>query len=259
MSSSISALEPVFQFRGSQAFERDTSDRRRSDSLTAELQASLAREDALRAEKHDLERRQIMLAKEFEHRITNGLQLIAGLLSAQSRTATTPEACIQLSIAARRVIALGTVHHRLHLPDQPANMDLKGFLVGLCDDLSSLLLQDRYHHAIVVEGGKVEIPSSLAGALGLITNELITNSVKHTTGGITVRLEKRAPAAYSLSVLDDGPGLAAGGETANSKGFGMKLVLWLVEQIGGELQTNPRHDGHRACVTVIFCPQPKSV
>ena len=201
----------------------------------------------------------IMLAQEFEHRITNGLQLIASLLSSQSRTATTPEACIQLSIAARRVVALGTVHNRLHLLDQPANMDFKGFLVDLCDDLSSLLFENRGDHAIVVEGTKVEIPSSLASALGLITNELITNSVKHTNGDITVRLEKRAPAAYSLSVLDDGPGLSAGVEAAKSKGFGMKLVLWLVEQIGGELQINSRHGGHRACVTVTFCPQQTSV
>jgi two-component sensor histidine kinase len=202
-----------------------------------------------------------MLTQEFEHRITNGLQLIASLLSSQSRTMPTPEACIQLSIAARRVIALGTVHHRLHLPDQPANpanMDLKEFLVGLCDDLSSLLLQNRSAHAIVVEGTTAEIPSSLAGALGLITNELITNSVKHTTGDITVRLERSAPAAYSLSVLDNGPGLPAGGEAARSKGFGVKLVLWLVEQIGGDLQINPGHDGHRACVTVTFCPQPNA-
>jgi hypothetical protein len=54
-------------------------------------------------------------------------------------------------------------------------------------------------------------------------------------------------------------GLASGGETARSEGFGMKLVLWLVEQIGGELQINPRHDGHRSRVTVTFCPQQKSV
>jgi two-component system, sensor histidine kinase PdtaS len=254
MSNSISAWGPVFQFRRSQAVRREKSDQRRSDALTAELQASLAREDALHAEKRDLTRRQVMLTQEFEHRITNGLQLIAGLLSSQSRTMPTPEACMQLSIAARRVVALGTVHNRLHLSDQPANMDLKEFLVGLCDDLSSLLLQNRPDHAIVVKGTTAEIPSSLAGALGLITNELITNSVKHTNGDITVRLEKRAPGACSLSVLDDGPGLAAAGETAKSKGFGVKLVLWLVEQIGGDLQINPRHDGHRACVTVTFCP-----
>ena len=138
-------------------------------------------------------------------------------------------------------------------------MEFKEFLIGLCDDLSGLLFQNQTDHAIVVEGTKVEIPSSLASALGLITNELITNSVKHTNGDITVRLEKRAPGTYSLSVLDDGPGLPAGFEAAKSKGFGMKLVLWLVKQIGGELQINPRDGGHRACVTVTFCSQQKSV
>ena len=111
----------------------------------------------------------------------------------------------------------------------------------------------------MVEGTKVEIPSSLASPLGFIATELITNSVKHANGNITVRIEKTELDTYSLSVLDDGPGLAAGGEAGKSKGFGLKIVLWLVEQIGGELQINPRHEGHRACVTVTFCPQQKSV
>ena len=93
MSSSISAREPVFQFPRSQTVERNTIDRRRYDALAAELQASLAREDVLRKEKHDLSQRHVMLAQEFEHRVTNGLQLIASLLSLQSRTMPTPEAC----------------------------------------------------------------------------------------------------------------------------------------------------------------------
>jgi two-component system, sensor histidine kinase PdtaS len=167
---------------------------------------------------------------------------------------TTPEARTQLSIAARRVVALGTVHNRLHLLDQPANVEFKEFLIGLCGDLSDLLFQNPTDHAIVVEGPKVEIPPSLASALGLITNELITNSVKHANGNITVRLEKSGPGTYSLSVLDDGPGLPAGFVADKSKGLGMKLVLWLVKQIGGELHINRRHDGHRACFTIAFCP-----
>ena len=71
--------------------------------LTAELLAARAREAALLREKSDLSRRQVMLAQEFEHRLLNGLQLIASLLSLQSRAATTPEAAAQLAIAARRV------------------------------------------------------------------------------------------------------------------------------------------------------------
>ncbi|HVT29539.1 MAG TPA: sensor histidine kinase [Lacipirellulaceae bacterium] len=237
----------------SQPVERDTIDRRRYDALAAELQASLAREDVWRREKRDLLRRHVMSAQEYEHRMTNGLQLIAGLLSSQSRAMPTPgEVCLQLRIAARRIVALGTVNHRLHLSDQPANVEFFEFLVGLCDDLSDLLFQNKTDHAIVVQGTKVEIPSSLAHTLGLIANELITNSVKHVNGGITLRLEKGAPETYSLSVLDDGPGLPAGVVTGRGKGLGMKVVLWLVKQIGGDLKIIPRANGSRACVTVIF-------
>jgi two-component sensor histidine kinase len=252
MSSSISGRERVFRFPKWRTVERDLIDRRRYDALQVELEASLAREDALRAEKRDSTQRQVMLVEEFEHRITNGLQLIASLLSLQSRTMTTPEASIQLSIAARRIDALGGVHHRLHLLHQPAKVEFKQCLVGLCDDLSGLLFQNRTDHAIVVEGTKIEIPSSLASPLGLIATELITNSVKHANGNITVRIEKAALDTYSLSVLDDGPGLPADFEAAKSKGLGMKLILRFVKQIGGDLHIIPRDDRHRACFTVTF-------
>lgn len=251
--STICAWEPVFQFPRSQAPELNAIYQGRHDGLAGELEASLVREDALRKEMRDSLQRQVLLAREFEHRIFNGLQLIASLLSLQSRAMPTPEACIQLSIAARRVGALGSVHHRLHLLDEPANVEFKGFLVDLCEDLSGLLFQNQTEQVIVVEGAKVVMPAWLASPLGLITNELITNSVKHGTGNVTVRLEKSAPTSYSLSVLDDGPGLPAGYEIAASKGLGMKLVRWLVEQIGGEFKINPRHDDHRACLTVTFC------
>jgi len=253
MSNSICAREPVFQFHRPQEVERNTIDQRRYDALAAELEGSLAREHVLRREKDDLSQRHVMLAQEFEHRITNGLQLIASLLSLQSRAMPTPEACIQLSIAARRVVALGSVHHRLHLSDQPTNVEFKEFLIALCDDLSVLLFQNRTDHVIQVEGTKVEIASSLASALGLITNELITNSVKHANGDITVRIEKAAPDTYSLSVLDNGPGPPVRCEAAKSKGLGLKLILWLVKQIDGDLKIIPRANGSRACVTVKFC------
>ncbi len=252
MSSSIFAREPAFPFPRSQPAERNAIDRRRYDALAAELQASLAREDALRDEKSNLLQRQAMLAQEFEHRVANGLQLIASLLSLQSRAMPTLEARNQLSIAARRVVALGTVHHRLHLLDQPAHVEFKEFLTGLCDDLSDLLFQNRTDHAIVVEGTKVEIPSSLASALGLITNELITNSVKYADGDIAVRLEKCAPATYSLSVEDRGPGLPAGFNPLLSKGLGMKIISSLAKQIDAKLQTTSGEGGRGTRCTVTF-------
>jgi two-component system, sensor histidine kinase PdtaS len=252
MSNSISAQESTFQFPRWRALGRHTGGQEQRDTLTAELKASLAREETLREDKRYLSQRQVTLAQEFEHRLINSLQLITSLLSLQSRTATTPEAAAQLIIAARRVGAVGRVHHRLHLLDRLDNVEFKQFLSHLCEDLSGLLFQERTDRTIRVEGARVEMPTMLASPLGFIANELITNSMKYAKGNVKVRIEKTAPASHSLSVLDDGPGLPAGFNPTNSKGLGMKLVRSLVNQIGGELQIGPGDDGRGARFTVTF-------
>ena len=92
----------------------------------------------------------------------------------------------------------------------------------------------------------------MAVPLGFIVNELITNAVKYAKSDVTVRIENTAPACYSLSVLDEGPGLPTGFDAAKCSGTGMKLVLSLVKQIGGELQIVPRCIGHAARFTIMF-------
>jgi len=221
-------------------------------ALTAELQAALAREQVLQQEKHEMSQRQGMLTQEFEHRLINGLQLIVSLLSLQSRTATTPEAADQLTIGARRVASLGRVHRRLHLLDHQDHVEFKEYLQLLCDDLSGLLFLEGSGYAIVVEGAKAEIPTTMAIPLGFIVNELITNSVKYAAGHITVRIEVTSPTDRSLSVIDDGPGLPAGFKPADSKGLGMKIVRSLVRQIGGTFSIGPGDNGRGTRFVIKF-------
>jgi two-component sensor histidine kinase len=251
MSGTVSTRENVFQFPWWLATGRNTREQKRVDTLTAELQASLAREEVLLRDKHDLSQRQAMLAQEFDHRLANSLQLIVGLLSLQIRTAT-PEAAAQLNIAAGRVTALGRVHRRLHLLDDQEKVEFKQYLQHLCEDLAGLLSQDGTSCPIVVEGEDCEIPTALGIPLGFIVNELITNSAKYAKGTITVRVEKTSPACHSLSVVDDGPGLPPGFDPAKSKGLGMKIVLSLVKQIGGELHILPGDNGRGARFRVTF-------
>ena len=132
-------------------------------------------------------------------------------------------------------------------------MQLKQYLQHLCEDLSGLLFQEQAGSAIVVEGANIEIPTALGIPLGFIVNELITNSAKYANGRITVRLETTPSASHSLSVLDDGPGLPAGFDPANSKGLGMKIIHSLIEQIGGELHIASGDNGRGARFTVTFC------
>lgn len=104
----------------------------------------------------------------------------------------------------------------------------------------------------MVEGAKVEIPTTMAIPLGFIVNELITNSAKYAEGHITVRIDAASPADRSLSVIDDGPGLPAGFKPSDSKGLGMKIVLSLVKQIGGEFHISPGDNGQGTRFTVKF-------
>ena len=92
----------------------------------------------------------------------------------------------------------------------------------------------------------------MAIPLGFIVNELITNSAKYAEGHVTVRIEATSPTDRSLSVVDDGPGLPAGFKPADSKGLGMKIVLSLVKQIGGELHILPGDNGRGTRFKVSF-------
>jgi two-component system, sensor histidine kinase PdtaS len=249
MSDSISAKDSVFRLPWARAVRREQT---QYDALTAELLAARAREDALLREKSDLLQRQDMLAREFEHRLVNSLQIIASLLSLQSRTAS-PDAAAQLKVAANRVASFGRVHRALHLLDHLESVEFKQYLQHLCEDLSALLFQGETAHTIVVEGVRIDIPTAFAIPLGFIVNELVTNSAKHAQSNVTVRLETEPTVGHSLSVSDDGPGLPTGFDPSASKGLGMKIIGALVKQIGGTLQIASGENDRGARFTVTFC------
>jgi len=253
MGISGSSYKPKIQHSRSGVVDRKVHERGPYATMMADLAAARAREEALLREKSDLLRRQNTLALEFEHRVMNSLQLLSSLLTLQCRNATTPEAAAQLSVAAHRVGAVGRVHCRLHLLDHQDSVEFKQYLEDLCNDLEALLFPDPANRTIVVQSTNIEIPTALAIPLGFIVSELITNATKYTTGNITVRIATTTPGSHSLSVLDDGPGLPAGFDPANSKGLGMKIILLLVKQIGGELHIFPGGYCCGARFTIAFC------
>jgi chemotaxis protein methyltransferase CheR len=211
--------------------------------------------DELLRQKDILLEQKVMMAREFDHRLLNSLQLISSLLTLQSRSTKNPEAAAQLSIAGSRVAALGRVHRRLHVLDHLETVEFKQYALRLCEDLSGLLFNDEAKHAIVVEGKDIEIPTLLGIPLGFIVNELVTNSAKYAKGKITVRLES-TPEGHSLSVLDDGPGLPEGFNPSGHNGLGMRLIQSLVKQIGGEFQIGRGDDDRGARFTILFSIQP---
>ncbi len=220
--------------------------------LLTELEASHARENILIRDRNDLIERQKLLTQEFEHRLVNGLQIVASLLSLQSRNAASPAAAAQLNAAAVRVAAISRVHHRLHQLDNQEKVDFRGYVQELCADLSGLLLQDKQKRKIFVSGTDGYLPVALAIPLGFIVSELVTNSTKYTEGDINVHVTGHA-AEHSLAVSDQGPGLPDGFDRLQSRGIGMNIIRALVKQIGGTLQFSPGKYGTGTSAVVSFC------
>jgi hypothetical protein len=109
--------ETVVHFPTSRERASAPSEENELDAITAELQAIATREKSLQLEIDGLLLRQDNSAREFENRLLNGLRVIANQLLSQSRTATTPEAAAQLSIAARRIASVAPSQCRLNLRD----------------------------------------------------------------------------------------------------------------------------------------------
>lgn len=77
-------------------------------------------------------------------------------------------------------------------------------------------------------------------ALGILLNELITNSMKHAFAGkkggrISVEL-RSSDGKARLSVRDDGIGLPAGMDGSCSRGIGLSLVEALAAQLSATLR-----------------------
>lgn len=84
-------------------------------------------------------------------------------------------------------------------------------------------------------------PKAKAIPCGLLLTELITNALKHAfpnarRGTVRVGLRKAGDRAIVLAVGDDGIGLSADFDQAQSSSLGVQLVTTLVEQLEGRLE-----------------------
>jgi two-component system, sensor histidine kinase PdtaS len=104
---------------------------------------------------------------------------------------------------------------------------------------------------------RVRVDADRAIPIALIANELITNAAKHAfpeespRGRIGVRLTEAADATISLSVSDKGAGLPANFDMAKSKGLGMRVVMALTKQLGGNIT---HHSGENGTEFILSVP-----
>lgn len=193
------------------------------------------------------------LLQEIHHRVKNNLQVITSLLSIQAARIENPEVSAVLADTENRVRAIAALHETLYSSQDLASIDFGTYLEQLVRDLVSFYWIDKKRLKVDVQVTDLVLDIGAAIPLGLIVNELVTNSLKHAfpehkPGTLAVNLEYlqdtiQASAGQTLdeglgqlTVRDDGVGLPQGIDFENTHSMGLHLVRLLVEQLRGELE-----------------------
>jgi two-component sensor histidine kinase len=177
-----------------------------------------------------------LLFRELQHRVNNDFALVNSLLDLQRRKSSDPETRRALEQAIGRIRSVARVHQHLYtLPDIGAT-DVRQYLRDLCAALAEATLPPAGVY-LRCHCDEAYMPRSRAIAVGLVTNELITNAVKHAfpedrEGDIDVRFEK-TETGWCLSVRDNGVGFPTAQQLKT--GLGAGLIEEFVRQAGGTL------------------------
>ncbi|MCB0685793.1 MAG: hypothetical protein KDC53_04690 [Saprospiraceae bacterium] len=182
-----------------------------------------------------------ILLKEIHHRVKNNLEIVVSLLELQLSKIDNPEIQNVMLASQNRVQSIGIVHQKLYQSNNLGSIDMKEYLLHLIASISdSFNVQD--HLQFVCEMEELEIDIDTAIPIGLITNELLTNAIKHAfpdnrQGIIQIGLEVQESGFLKLLYHDNGIG-KNNSVASSGTGFGTNLIQLLTRQLEGTITEN---------------------
>lgn len=183
-----------------------------------------------------------VLLKEVHHRVKNNMQIIASLFNLQQKSIQDPDSLSAFNDTKNRVNTMAMVHESLYHTDDLSNLDIAQYIENLLTSLYRTYVTNRELVNMEMDVERVNMNLNTAIPLGLIINELITNSLKYAfpegkKGNIALGLYSE-DGGHALYVVDDGIGLPEEIDIKNTESLGMQLVTTLVEQIEGTIELN---------------------
>lgn len=179
-----------------------------------------------------------LLIQEIHHRVKNNLTMLQSLLFLQTKTTDKEEVRNVLFESQTRIMSMALVHQHLYENDREGNLNVADFLRSLLDEISAGFANNVSNLKLEIEGECRDIGIKTATPLGLIINELVTNSMKYAfnkidNGRVTIKLGEENNCLI-LTFSDNGPGLAKPFLDYND-GFGFKIIRILSKQIKAEI------------------------
>ncbi len=184
-----------------------------------------------------------VLLRELHHRVKNNLQIISTLLALQSEDVTDKKTLENYRESENRIQSIALIHEKMYQSQDISRINFTGYINSLIDDLMYSYDADSRNIKAVTDTDDFFFSIETVQPLGLIINELVSNSLKYAfrnknEGIILVKLEKVHDDSFKLTVSDNGVGFPENIDFRNTGSLGLQLVTELVKQLDGTIELN---------------------
>lgn len=186
------------------------------------------------------------LMKEIYHRVKNNLMVISSLLSLQSSYIKDKDTQEIFKESQYRTKSMALIHEKLYSSADLNHINFTEYIENLSNDLYHAYTPDKRLIKLILNVEQVTLNVETSIPLGLIINELLSNSLKHAfpdrkTGKIIVELHKKEDGNLQLSVSDNGIGFPENINYKNTDSLGLGIVNTLTNQIEGEINLESKN------------------
>lgn len=183
-----------------------------------------------------------ILLREIHHRVKNNLQVISSLLKLQTVYIKDVNAVQAITEGRSRVQAMAILHQNLYGDSSLTGVNIETYFENLIQGLFDTYNINEDKIKLVKNITPIMLDVDTVIPLGLISNELISNALKHAfneslSGKIDVSL-KEVDGVLVLKISDDGIGYISGNE---NPGFGSKLIQTLSDKMNASLDITNDH------------------
>ncbi|HEX7783485.1 MAG TPA: histidine kinase dimerization/phosphoacceptor domain -containing protein [Sphingobium sp.] len=187
-----------------------------------------------------------MLFRELQHRVSNNIQVVAALISLQSRNVSDGAARKALDEAHSRLNLIGKIGRALYDPTGQ-RLGVRGFMESLTADILEASGRRDLTVSLDIDEA-VSVHPDMAVPLSLIVAETISNAIEHGfpgsgEGSIALALQKSDAGRLILEVTDDGKGLPADFHPERGGNLGLRIATALAGQLGGVFSMAPGANG----------------
>ncbi|HSV96363.1 MAG TPA: GAF domain-containing protein [Spirochaetota bacterium] len=208
------------------------------EAFVKQASVALQRHRAERALERSLREKELLL-RELQHRVKNSLGMITSLVNLEATRSKNDDTRSTLKNIRDRINTLSKLYTLLYQSQGEDQIRLDSYLRQIIRSLLETHVGGGRSVGIDLAMEEVRIDFKRAASVGIIVNELVTNTIKHAfpdgrSGRLRIRLEPTANRLL-LEVADDGIGPPGNFDITGSKGLGIELIRVLTGQLRGVL------------------------